>query len=90
MQLQFRGLLFLLLAPLATLAAESSSDAQALTLEAAVEQALLQAPQLVAQVASQDAAQALTVAQADCRPPARRRSRQPAFTCRPYSTPRDS
>ena len=61
MQFQFRGLLFLLLAPLATLPAESSSDAQALTLEAAVEQALLQAPQLVAQVASQDAAQALTV-----------------------------
>ena len=61
MQFQFRGLLFLLLAPLATLAAESSSDAQALTLEAAVEQALLQAPQLAAQVASQDAAEALTV-----------------------------
>ena len=60
MQLQFRGLLFLLLAPLATLAAEPSSDAQALTLEAAVEQALLKAPQLAAQVASHDAAQALT------------------------------
>ena len=60
MQLQFRGLLFLLLAPLATLAAEPSSDAQALTLDAAVEQALLKAPQVAAQVASHDAAQALT------------------------------
>ena len=60
MQLQFRGLLFLLLAPLVTLAAEPSSDAQALTLEAAVEQALLKAPQVAAQVASHDAAQALT------------------------------
>jgi outer membrane protein, heavy metal efflux system len=61
MQLQFRGLLFLLLAPLAPLAAERSSDVQALTLDAAVEQALLKAPQLAAQVASHDAAQALTV-----------------------------
>jgi len=60
MQLQFRGLLLLLLAPIATLAAELWSDAQALTLEAAVEQALLKAPQLAAQVASHDAAQALT------------------------------
>jgi outer membrane protein TolC len=60
MQLQFRRLLLLLLAPLASLASELSSDAQALTLEAAVEQALLKAPQLAAQAASHDAAQALT------------------------------
>jgi outer membrane protein, heavy metal efflux system len=61
MQYQVRGLLYLLLAPFAAPAGEPPTAASALTLDAAVEQALLKAPQLAAQAASRDAAQALTV-----------------------------
>ena len=61
MQFQVRGLLYLLLAPFAALAVEPPTDAQALSLDAAVEQALLKAPQLTAQAATRDATQALTV-----------------------------
>ncbi len=61
MQIQFRGLLLLLLAPIAAPAAEPPSPAQALSLDAAVELALLRAPQVAAQASSRDAAQALAV-----------------------------